>query len=474
MPRRRASSIVCCVPRRIDARSRRAGRASARCVGTRPSGRGDPSGRGRPRRPSPAHGHTPRPCDRRPAHRPRSQPAARHRTAPPPARAAREPHPHRSSRASRTPAPPRPCLRSCSVDAAWPAIAAAGPGRKPEPARGRQEARPVRGRPAGQRGPSRRGRRAAPSPLMQRNRARHAHIDPQRPDWLYGDRAVRVASTSAGPDVRWRSLALAKEASAHDRFMPSSFVHGSGDLEPGESAQIRRKEKRDRDVTGVPRRMELDSDGAATAFRQTGVGGSRPSLAFATLLESRHALLRARGAPLTAHSRARTARWRVAPVHNLGTSARPSGRSAARPRAWPATPRSGNGRRRGCNAATPTASDVAGFERRPATASQPRLAASGELSDYWSCFDCCSPSLDSGDSFGKPPSVSVSGSPGWSCVDSFMRLVYPAPMRTVRWGRVMGRRPRFCSEAAAVAVMDRLVKSRNGRSATARRAANRT
>jgi hypothetical protein len=32
----------------------------------------------------------------------------------------------------------------------------------------------------------------------------------------------------------------------------------------------------------------------------------------------------------------------------------------------------------------------------PVTASQPRLAASGESSDYWSCFGCCSPSLDSG------------------------------------------------------------------------------
>jgi len=37
--------------------------------------------------------------------------------------------------------------------------------------------------------------------------------------------------------------------------------------------------------------------------------GADHALAFATLLRCRHALPRARGAPLTAHSRARTARW---------------------------------------------------------------------------------------------------------------------------------------------------------------------
>src|SRR5215207_6625104 len=77
-----------------------------------------------------------------------------------------------------------------------------------------------------------------------------------------------------------------------------------------------------------------------------------------------------------------------------------------------------------------TASEVAGFGWPPATASQPRLAASGELSDYSSCFEGCSPSLDSGDFLGWPATVSVSGSPGFgacssassgrSCVDSLM------------------------------------------------------
>ncbi len=74
--------------------------------------------RGRPRRPGPCHGRMPRPGDRRRAHRPRSPPVARPRTAPRPARAARAPRPRCSSRASRTAASPRPWRPPCSVDAA--------------------------------------------------------------------------------------------------------------------------------------------------------------------------------------------------------------------------------------------------------------------------------------------------------------------------------------------------------------------
>ena len=39
----------------------------------------------------------------------------------------------------------------------------------------------------------------------------------------------------------------------------------------------------------------------------------------------------------------------------------------------------------------------------PRTASQPRLAASGELPDYWSCSEGCSPSLDSAPLSAGPP-----------------------------------------------------------------------
>jgi hypothetical protein len=59
---------------------------------------------------------------------------------------------------------------------------------------------------------------------------------------------------------------------------------------------------------------------------------------------------------------------------------------------------------------------------------QPIVVERASVPGYWSCFDCCSPSPDSGAYFGWPATVSVSCSPGFgacssawpgrSCVDS--------------------------------------------------------
>jgi hypothetical protein len=43
---------------------------------------------------------------------------------------------------------------------------------------------------------------------------------------------------------------------------------------------------------------------------------------------------------------------------------------------------------------------------------QPIVVERASVPGYWSCFDCCSPSPDSGAYFGWPATVSVSCSPG--------------------------------------------------------------
>jgi hypothetical protein len=45
-------------------------------------------------------------------------------------------------------------------------------------------------------------------------------------------------------------------------------------------------------------------------------------------------------------------------------------------------------------------------------APQPIVVERASVPGYWSCFDCCSPSPDSGAYFGWPATVSVSCSPG--------------------------------------------------------------
>ena len=113
--------------------------------------------------------------------------------------------------------------------------------------------------------------------------------------------------------------------------------------------------------------------------------------------------IRERGLP--AESGARPQSGHIGPPVGLGTSGRADrpGRGPPPIGPPPTTPRGANWRRRGITAATPTASDVAGFDGAPLPRVSSASRCPGRLSDYWSWFDCCSPSLDSGASFGKPP-----------------------------------------------------------------------
>jgi hypothetical protein len=49
---------------------------------------------------------------------------------------------------------------------------------------------------------------------------------------------------------------------------------------------------------------------------------------------------------------------------------------------------------------------------------QPIVVERASVPGYWSCFDCCSPSPDSGAYFGWPATVSVSCSPGFGACSS--------------------------------------------------------